>query len=711
VSAWSAASAAAAPHPPSSTPYDHIFVIVEENHGFGDVIGNAAAPNLNALAQQYGLATNYFGVGHPSEPNYVGLLGGSTFGVADDNPYYVNRIDQPSLISQLDDAGIGWKAYLQGSPHPGYQGICYPSRCNGSPDVDPLYVSKHDAIQNFTTSLNSQDWNRQVPDTQLAGDVASNNVPAFGYIVPDECHDMHGDPPYCIDGGNPFDPQDQRLVTIGDQYLGNVMHTITAAPFWTHGNNAVVVTYDEGDDDAGCCGTPGGGQVATIVVTNHGVRNASDATPYSHFSLLRTIQQNFGLGCLQATCDTTNTRAMDPLFAVTGSSPLTFTPQPVPDIATPTPTPDEPVSLTTNTPTSGGWHVVPAPVRGTNDNSLGATAASSPNDLWAVGNFLPDTPESNQDATLNVAAHYDGTAWHSVPTPNVGPNFNSLFGVAASGGRAWAVGVNLDSQFRDRALIETWDGSSWSVTNNPQPSTQRNILFAASASSTSDVWAVGEQQGDDGVFATLAEHWDGHTWAAVTTPNPGSKGNHLYGVVAVSPGDAWAVGQQLDGFGHDGALIEHWDGTAWSVAHTPVLNTASATLDAVAARDGQVFAVGKSEDPTSGARPLIEQFTQGQWVVNTVPDKAGSKFSDLWGVTIAGNAAWAVGTYVDPVSGNNENLTLRANANAHWNVVNGPNPGPSTDILGGVATVGNTIWAVGHDSDGAREPLIERRNT
>ena len=123
--------------------YDHIMVVVEENHGFADVIGNPAAPNLNYLANRFGLATNYFGVSHPSEPNYVAMLGGSTFGVSDDNPYYVNKVNAPSLVSQMDAAGISWKAYLQSLPHPGYEGICYPAKCNGVPDIDPLYVSKH----------------------------------------------------------------------------------------------------------------------------------------------------------------------------------------------------------------------------------------------------------------------------------------------------------------------------------------------------------------------------------------------------------------------------------------------------------------------------------------------------------------------------------------------------------------------------------------
>src|SRR5436309_10631442 len=128
-----AQDASAVPH------YDHIFVIVEENHGFSDVIGNPAAPNLTALANRFGLATNYFGVTHPSEPNYVALLGGNTFGVASDDPYFINTVRQPSLISQLDQAGVSWKAYLQALPYAGYEGICYPYRCNGSPDIDPLY--------------------------------------------------------------------------------------------------------------------------------------------------------------------------------------------------------------------------------------------------------------------------------------------------------------------------------------------------------------------------------------------------------------------------------------------------------------------------------------------------------------------------------------------------------------------------------------------
>jgi hypothetical protein len=274
------AHAAQAAQQGAGSHYDHVFVVVEENHGFTDVIGNPAAPNLNKLAQQFGLATAYYGVTHPSEPNYVAVLGGSTFGVNNDNPYYSNKVNQPSLISQLDKAGVSWKAYLQGLPYAGYQGMCYPAKCNGTPDIDPLYVSKHDGIQNFTTSLNPADWSRQVPIEALSKDLSSGHVPAFNYVIPDECRDQHGDPPYCVDSGSAGDPQDQHLVATGDQYLGQLVSTITSASFWAKGNNAINIVYDEGNDNAGCCNAnPGGGRVASIMVTSHGVRGVQDPTP------------------------------------------------------------------------------------------------------------------------------------------------------------------------------------------------------------------------------------------------------------------------------------------------------------------------------------------------------------------------------------------------------------------------------------------------
>ena len=199
-------------------------------------------------------------------------------------------VHRPSLISQLDRAGVSWKAYLQALPCAGYEGICYPAKCNGAPDSDPLYVSKHDTIQNFTTSWNTADWARQAPIGELAPDLHSGDVPRFGYIVPDECHDMHGDPPYCLDNGNSATRRTSTWSPSATPTLGHLVSEITNAGFWAKGNNAIVLTFDNGDTTQGCCdASPGGGPVATIVITSHGPRGVTDSTPANHYSLLSTF--------------------------------------------------------------------------------------------------------------------------------------------------------------------------------------------------------------------------------------------------------------------------------------------------------------------------------------------------------------------------------------------------------------------------------------
>jgi Phosphoesterase family len=298
--------------------YDHIFLIIEENHGYNDIIGNKFAPNINRLAREYGLATQFFSTADPSAPNYVAMLGGSDFGIADDNGYYLHTVDAPSLTTQLDGAGLAWRAYLQGYPYPGYRGMCYPGRCNGVPDFDPLYSSKHNGIVYFRPFQQSKNgWASLLPVGRLDDDLA-HNPPNFGYIIPDQCHDMHGSPPWCGDSGNvgnPGDLNDSQLVARGDAYVGELVGKITRAPFWISGNNAIVITFDEGDDNAGCCGVPGTGQIVTIVVTSHGPRRLQDPTPYNHYSLLRSLQLAFGLGCLKHSCDAA-TMPMAPLFAI-----------------------------------------------------------------------------------------------------------------------------------------------------------------------------------------------------------------------------------------------------------------------------------------------------------------------------------------------------------------------------------------------------------
>jgi hypothetical protein len=106
----------------------------------------------------------------------------------------------------------------------------------------------------------------------------------------------------------------------GDAYLGQLASEITHASFWAKGNNAIAITYDNGDNSAGCCdANPGGGQIATIVVTSHGPRGLKDNSPANHYSLLSSIEHVLGLGCLQFTCDAKHVQPLTPMFAVTGT--------------------------------------------------------------------------------------------------------------------------------------------------------------------------------------------------------------------------------------------------------------------------------------------------------------------------------------------------------------------------------------------------------
>ncbi len=263
--------------------YRHIFVVMLENSSYDQIIGNANAPHINALARSYGLATRSYGVTHPSEPNYVATIGGDYFGIQDDAPFSstangVNHtIDGPSLASQLDAAHLSWKTYQGALPYPGYDGTQYP------PNGVALYASKHDPFLNFKSVRSSRNEMRKiVPDTAIASDLRRvATTPNFSYIAPDQCHDMHGTAG-CADN--------TTLVKDADAYAGRLVAQIEGSSVWSTGNSAIVVTWDEDDYAAspppGCCAAkPGGGHIATIVITNHGPRGLRDSTPYNHYSL------------------------------------------------------------------------------------------------------------------------------------------------------------------------------------------------------------------------------------------------------------------------------------------------------------------------------------------------------------------------------------------------------------------------------------------
>ncbi|HEX5273811.1 MAG TPA: alkaline phosphatase family protein [Candidatus Rubrimentiphilum sp.] len=259
--------------------YAHIFVIVDENKSYERVMNAHDAPAIAAFAQQYGTATQFSAETHPSEPNYVAIVGGSTFGVADDAPFSSpgHTIDAPNLSTQLESSHLTWKGYYESLPAPGSLAI-----------RSGLYASKHSGFLNFRSVQQDPKRSEHLVDfLQLKKDLRSGDIPNFALIVPNLCNDMHG-----ALGGSPFDCWTTRgLIRRGDNEIKLLAGEIMASSAWSsRANAAIVITFDE-DDGTGA----GGGRIPTIVVTNHGPRHLTDPTPYTHYSLLRTIEDAFGI--------------------------------------------------------------------------------------------------------------------------------------------------------------------------------------------------------------------------------------------------------------------------------------------------------------------------------------------------------------------------------------------------------------------------------
>lgn len=671
--------------------YDHVFLIINENHDYGQIIGNPAAPIINALAADYGLATQYTGVGDPSEPNYVAMLGGDTFGIASDDPYFFpgQTVDAGNLMSQLEGAGKSWRGYFENMPYPGYRGYCYPAKCNGIPDADTQYVAKHNGIVNFANMQTPSEFGKQMPLERLSDDLASGSLPNFAYIVADECHDMHGAPPWCVDSGNPGDVDDVWLISQGDKFVGDTVNKITSSSSWRTGNNAIVVTFDEGNQATS--------RVVTVVVANHGPRAVKDHTSYNHYSLLASLEQTFGLGCLANACSAT---PMGPLFAITGATDVPALPAPF----APAPNGSDTVSAQGSgvngaavSLTGTGWFQVPSPSIGGQDNVLASVSAASPNDVWAVGAYYPST---NKTVLATMGEHFDGKRWTEFPLPNVGLNENVLLGTSMlPSGEAWAVGYFVNAHYKQKTLVEHFDGTTWSVVESPSPGDLQNILYGVAAISAHDVWAVGGQQDSSGLWHTLAEHWDGDEWSVVATADPGSSGNQFYAVTAVSPTSVYATGQQAGTAFPSEVLMERWDGDEWSSLPTPAAPTGSPVPLGIAASDSSLDVVGDFETSAAPYTTFVAMGAPNALAVAGTPN-SGTGENDLFGTTVGlDGSVWAVGWDIDTSSGNHQTLVeqgVGTTGGVAWSIVPSPSPGTGDTGLAGITAVpGGSLWAVG----------------
>ena len=364
-----------------ANPPDHIFYIMMENHATNQIVGNQAdAPFINELAHRFSVATNYHGVTHPSLPNYLSAISGDFQGIWDDckagatvtcapeefvpgagdatdpassvytsttSPLFGKVPPQltpaqvasstatphwfagPTIVDQLESKGMTWKAYMQALPFVAADVEFWPST---SATTYKLYAQKHNPFMYFSNIRdNAARMANIVPLPQLEYDLATNNVPNFVWISPDQCHDMHGVSngvpigyPAC---GYPASGLDHGAIRLGDDFLRHTVTGIMNSRAWTK-SSIIVIAWDEDDYNgypSGCCFSPtgtqgsfgnvlGGSVTPTIVIRSDEPAHRQSAHPYNHYSLLGTIQRIWNLPCLANTCSIADADLMFDLF-------------------------------------------------------------------------------------------------------------------------------------------------------------------------------------------------------------------------------------------------------------------------------------------------------------------------------------------------------------------------------------------------------------
>ena len=299
--------------------------------------------------------------------------------------------------------------------------------------------------------------------------------------------------------------------------------------------------------------------------------------------------------------------------------------------------------------------------------------------------------------TAHAAASTCG-AWSVVKSPNPGQQINILYGTATiSSNNIWAVGTADQSGTAGlyQTLTQHWNGSSWSVVKSPDIGPNSNYLYGVTAISSSNVWAVGYYFPSFSITATLIEHWNGSSWSVVKSPNPSTQGNYLYAVAAVSANNIWAVGTYSNSSGWPQTLTEHWNGSSWSVVKSPDpggSGNPNVLQSAAVVSSNDIWAVGNYE--TNGHyQALAEHWNGTNWSAITTPSLGYRVNNYLNGVAaISTGDVWAAGYYQS--SSGYKTLIEQWNG-TKWSVVKSPNAVSDNYLNALVAISANNIWAVG----------------
>jgi hypothetical protein len=311
--------------------------------------------------------------------------------------------------------------------------------------------------------------------------------------------------------------------------------------------------------------------------------------------------------------------------------------------------------------------------------------------------------------------------WKVIPTPNPGGgSVSNIFftGVATAGPTdAWAVGIDELNGSR-HPLVEHWNGRRWTAMRVPEPPSRQSWFNGVFQFSPTNVWAVGESTDplfDNQDQRTLVEHWDGTRWSIVPSPNPGvgfGSANVLEAVAGVAANDLWATGWALDPQRNDiQMLFEHYDGTSWKVAPSPSpLGSFQFGMAISALAPGDAWAVGDEAQE----KTLAAHWNGQQWTIVPTPSlhDGNSPLNSLTGVTaVSANDVWA-----SAFEGNVNNANFLKPYAEHWDgdrwtLVTTPNQGGEGSRLNAITAVSSTdVWAVGQTQElnGAILTLTQR---
>jgi hypothetical protein len=336
----------------SQNPFQHVYVIMMENTGTADILGNPDLPYINHLIQSYGYDSNYFGVTHESLANYVAFITGNNWGTNSDDP--TQQFNHTNLVDQLEAYHLSWKGYMESMPRVGFKGYWYPDNepAGTPPSVTPpnaLYAIKHNPFTLMTDIVdNPSRLDRVVPFSQLQRDLQADHVPNFVWISPNVINDMHGQPPG--PGATATYNDRTQLYQAGDRFVQNTVDMIMSSHSWKTSKSVIFITWDEATYPSGtpspgqlqtftapgpdapvvpagkvngfpwAGGAYGGGQVPLIIIDNADPHHFVINTWSNHYSLLRTIEQNWRLGYLGNASDSNQIQTL-PIPGEPGISP------------------------------------------------------------------------------------------------------------------------------------------------------------------------------------------------------------------------------------------------------------------------------------------------------------------------------------------------------------------------------------------------------